>query len=157
MKIFLIKNYNLLMSKVQKKPSALKREHAALEKMKLIYFFLCSWSFLSSGSRLRIQIRIRIQEPTESGSNPDPDTVHSTGSDVTFFAMFRFDPGDAPLDDASVPRGDNHRRCSEPGIRPDLPSGGFWLSGHKQRGHVTHPRAASFPANATGRRQRSEL
>ncbi len=35
----LIKNCNLLMSKLQEKPSALKREHPALQKMKVINFF----------------------------------------------------------------------------------------------------------------------
>jgi hypothetical protein len=37
----LIKSCNLLMSKLQEKPSALKREHPALQKMKFINFFLC--------------------------------------------------------------------------------------------------------------------
>ncbi len=41
MKIFLIKSCNLLMSKLQEKTSALKREHPALQKMKFINFFLC--------------------------------------------------------------------------------------------------------------------
>ncbi len=31
------------MSKLQEKPSALKREHPALQKMKFINFFLCLW------------------------------------------------------------------------------------------------------------------
>jgi hypothetical protein len=42
MKIVLIKNCNLLMSKLQEKPSALKREHLALQKLKFINF-LCFW------------------------------------------------------------------------------------------------------------------
>jgi hypothetical protein len=31
------------MSKLQKKPSALKREHPALQNMKILYFFLFLW------------------------------------------------------------------------------------------------------------------
>ena len=31
------------MSKLQEKPSALKREHPALQKMKFMNFFLCLW------------------------------------------------------------------------------------------------------------------
>jgi hypothetical protein len=34
-----IKNCNLLMSNLQEKPSALKREHPTLQKMKLLNFF----------------------------------------------------------------------------------------------------------------------
>jgi hypothetical protein len=39
-KIYFIKNSNLLVSKLQEKPS-LKREHPALQKMKFINVFLC--------------------------------------------------------------------------------------------------------------------
>ncbi len=48
------------MSKLQEKPSSLKREHPALQKFTI--FFLCLWvifALLFSGSR----IWIRIQEP----------------------------------------------------------------------------------------------
>jgi hypothetical protein len=41
---------------VQKKPSALKREHPALQNMKFFHFFLLSslcWSFLPSWIRIR--------------------------------------------------------------------------------------------------------
>jgi hypothetical protein len=41
--LFLIKYCNLLMSKLQEKPSALKREHPALQKMNFVNFFLCLW------------------------------------------------------------------------------------------------------------------
>jgi hypothetical protein len=37
---FRIKNSNLLMSNLQEKPSALKREHPALQKKKFINFYL---------------------------------------------------------------------------------------------------------------------
>jgi hypothetical protein len=41
--LFSIKNCNLLMSKQQEKPPALKREHPGLQKMKFFNFFLCLW------------------------------------------------------------------------------------------------------------------
>jgi hypothetical protein len=61
-------------SKLQKKPSALKREHPALQNMKFLNFFLLLWvifalldpdpdSEYGSGSTDLI----------ESGSNTDPD------------------------------------------------------------------------------------
>jgi hypothetical protein len=59
LKSFLIKNCTLLMSKLQEKPSSLKREHPALQKMKFNLTFLPSW------------IRIRI-------ANPDPDMDPAT-------------------------------------------------------------------------------
>ncbi len=40
---FLIKNFCLLMSKLQEKPSALKRDHPPLKKIKFVNFFLCLW------------------------------------------------------------------------------------------------------------------
>jgi hypothetical protein len=55
--IFFIKNLNLLIlrpsyrtSKLQEKPSALKRDHPALQKMKLINCFLFIGSFYPPGS-----------------------------------------------------------------------------------------------------------
>jgi hypothetical protein len=60
-KFFIIKNCNLLMSKLQEKTSGLKREHPALQKIKFInYFFVCG-SFLPSWIRIRGWI-----------ANPDP-------------------------------------------------------------------------------------
>ncbi len=41
--LLLIKSCNLLMSKLHEKPSALKREYPALQKMKFINFFLSLW------------------------------------------------------------------------------------------------------------------
>ncbi len=79
--LFFIKNYNLLIfrpperrSKLQKKPSALKREHPALQYMKFLnFFYFCRPSW----------IRIRIPNPNpgsmdliEFGSNPGPDPKH---------------------------------------------------------------------------------
>ncbi len=54
---------NLLMSKLQEKPSALKREHPTLQKMKFINFFLCLWVIFALLDPDPIQIRIRIQRP----------------------------------------------------------------------------------------------
>ncbi len=58
-------NCNLLMSKLQEKPSALKKEHLALREIKYINFFLCLWViFCPPGSGYRSRdphwIRIRI-------------------------------------------------------------------------------------------------
>jgi hypothetical protein len=85
----LIKNYNILFprppkpSKLQKKPSALKREHPALQNMKFSIFFYFCGPFLPSWIRIRIPntdpdphqltqlntntIRIRIRNPDENG------------------------------------------------------------------------------------------
>ncbi len=74
---FLIKNYDLLIfkplyrtSKLQEKPSSLKREHSALLNMKLLK--ICSISvghFCPSDSGPTDLI--------ESGSNPDPIRIQS--------------------------------------------------------------------------------
>jgi hypothetical protein len=53
------------MSKLQKKPSALKREHSGLQNVKFLIFFYFCWSFLLSW------IRIRIPNP---GLDTDPLT-----------------------------------------------------------------------------------
>ena len=79
--LFLIKNCNFLIprppyrtSKLQEKPSALKREHQTLPKMKCINFFLFSGSFLPSW------IRIAIPDPdTGNPLNPNPDPQHCLG------------------------------------------------------------------------------
>jgi hypothetical protein len=93
-KKFLIKNYNLPIprlplgtSKLQKKFSALNREHPAVQDMKFLKFFYFCGSFLLCWIWIRIPntdldpdamawlnpdpIRIRIQ----SGSNPNPDPI----------------------------------------------------------------------------------
>jgi hypothetical protein len=43
LKFLLIKNCNLMMSNLQEKSSALKREHPALQNMKFLNFFLLFW------------------------------------------------------------------------------------------------------------------
>jgi hypothetical protein len=48
--LFLIKNCNL---QLQEKPSALKREHPALKRMKFITFFVFVGHFCTPGSRLK--------------------------------------------------------------------------------------------------------
>ncbi len=65
------------MSKLEEKPSALKREHPALQKINCINFFLCLWVIFAlldpdreSGSGYGSKDRI------ESGSNPDPNPQH---------------------------------------------------------------------------------
>ncbi len=60
---FFDQKFNLLMSKLQEKPSALKREHPALKKMKFMNFFYACGSFFPSWIRIRI-------------ANPDPDPQH---------------------------------------------------------------------------------
>ncbi len=65
----MIKNFNLLMSKLKEKPSALKREHPALQKLNFINFFLCLWDTI-----------VLLDPDTDPGSpfNPDPIRIHST-------------------------------------------------------------------------------
>jgi hypothetical protein len=60
--IVLIKNCNLLIprppertSRLQEKPSALKREHPAIQNMKFVSFLKIFGSLLSSWIRIRIQ------------------------------------------------------------------------------------------------------
>jgi hypothetical protein len=67
---FLIKYFNLLMSKLQEKPSALKREHPALQKMSFTNFFLCLWVIFAPGSEYG------SRNPIESGSwDPEYSTT----------------------------------------------------------------------------------
>ncbi len=56
------------MSKLQEKPSALKREHPALKKMKCINFFFVGGSFLPFWIRIRIQRPHWIRIQSISGS-----------------------------------------------------------------------------------------
>jgi len=55
------------MSKPQEKPSALKREHKALQKIKCVNFFLCLWVIFAL-----------LDPDTDPGTplNPDPDPEH---------------------------------------------------------------------------------
>jgi hypothetical protein len=66
------------MSKLQEKPSALKREYPALQKMKFINFFLCL-----------LVIFALLDPDTDSWTplNPDPIRIwiHSTESNLFFF------------------------------------------------------------------------
>jgi hypothetical protein len=65
-KSFLIKNCNLLMSKLQEKPSAPKREHPALQKIKFIIFFYVYGSIANPDPDTDPGIpvlRIRIRDP----------------------------------------------------------------------------------------------
>jgi hypothetical protein len=61
----------LIMSKLQEKPSALKREHSAFQKMKLIDFFLSIWvifALLDSDPDCESGSGYGSWDPIESGS-----------------------------------------------------------------------------------------
>ncbi len=90
------------MSKLQEKPSALKREHPALKKIKFIRFFLCLWVIFAlldpdpypdckswSVSWLRIRIPIRIENPDP---DTDPVTTLKSGSNPDLHHCFRVNP-----------------------------------------------------------------
>ncbi len=62
-----IKNCHLLMSKLQEKTSALRREHPALQKIEFIYFSMFVGHFFRPGSGNG------PRDPVKSGSNLDPD------------------------------------------------------------------------------------
>jgi hypothetical protein len=74
-----IKNYNLpipRMSKLQKKLSALKREHPALQNMNFLNFFYFCGSFfalLDPDPDSEYGSVSGFTDPIESGSNKDPD------------------------------------------------------------------------------------
>jgi hypothetical protein len=76
----LIKNCNLLISRsplrtpnLQENPSALKREHPALQNMKIQYFFLFLWVIFAL-------------------LDPDPDPQFVCGSDPDLAAQINADP-----------------------------------------------------------------
>ncbi len=73
--LYLNKNSNLLMSKLQEKPSALKREHQALQKIKFINFFHVCGSFLPSWIRTANPDTVQIQGPHYV--HPDPQNWFS--------------------------------------------------------------------------------
>jgi len=75
---FFIKIYNLLMSQLQEKPSALKREHPALQKIKLISFFLCLWVILAlpdPDSDWKTESGYGFRDPIESRSGSTALTI----------------------------------------------------------------------------------
>jgi hypothetical protein len=73
------------MSKLQEKPSALKREHPALQKIKCINFFPCWWVIFAL-----------LDPDTNPETLLNPDAVHirihstdeHTGSETMFFRAF---------------------------------------------------------------------
>ncbi len=67
-----------LKKKLQKKPSDLKREHPAFQKIKFINCFLFFGHICPLGFVLRI--RIRIMDPIESGSIRIWIRIHNTKS-----------------------------------------------------------------------------
>ncbi len=65
------------MSKLQKKPSALKREHPALQNMKFLNFFLLFWvifALLDPDPDSEYGSGSGFTDMLESGSNPDQDS-----------------------------------------------------------------------------------
>jgi hypothetical protein len=56
------------MSTLQENPSALKREHPALQKMKFINFFLCLWVIFAIWIHIHFRIWIGIKIEVRSGS-----------------------------------------------------------------------------------------
>jgi hypothetical protein len=78
--IFLIKNCNLAIPrppyrthKLQEKPSALKKEHPALQNIKILYLFYICRSFLPFWIRIRIQNLKFMRIHADSDPDPDPD------------------------------------------------------------------------------------
>ncbi len=79
---FLIKNYNLLIPRPTYRTSKLaageafssqKRTSSNLKKGKINFFFVwVIFAFLDTDPDSKSEFRIRIRDPTESGSNPDP-------------------------------------------------------------------------------------
>jgi hypothetical protein len=62
--------------KLQEKPSALKRDHPALKKMKILSFFLFLGSFWPSWIRIRIRNLYADPDPdpaAQINADPDPD------------------------------------------------------------------------------------
>jgi hypothetical protein len=65
------------MSKLQKKPSALKREHPALQNIKFLNFFLFLWViFALPDPDSESGFGYGSTDLIESGSNPDADPKH---------------------------------------------------------------------------------
>jgi hypothetical protein len=60
------------MYKLQKKPSALKREHPALKNIKFLNFFLLSWVIFALLDP-DPEYGYGSNDPIEYGSNSDPD------------------------------------------------------------------------------------
>jgi hypothetical protein len=84
---FLIKNYHLPIprppkrtSKLQKKPSALKREHPALQKMKFLNFFLLLW------------VIFILLDP-----DPGPDSEYGSGSTEPDWIQIQYGSGSETL------------------------------------------------------------
>jgi hypothetical protein len=66
-------------SNLQEKPSALKREHPALQNIKFLNFFLFLWvifALLDPGPDSESGPTDLIESGSESGSNPDLDPKH---------------------------------------------------------------------------------
>jgi hypothetical protein len=68
------------MPKLQEKPSALKREHPALQKIKILSFFYFFGSFLPSWIRIRIRNLYADPDPAAQ-INADP-SGYGSGSET---------------------------------------------------------------------------
>ena len=64
-------------SKLQKKPSALKKEHPALQNMKFLKFFLLLWVIFAL-------------------LDPDPDSEYGSGSTDPIESVSNWDPDPQP-------------------------------------------------------------
>jgi hypothetical protein len=101
------------MSKLQEKPSALKREHPALQKMEFSNIFLCLWVIFA------------LLDPdldSESGPypgtqlNPDPIRIHNTEKKYKFCSSGNYSSVDRSCQVASVV--DPHRTSFNAGPDP---------------------------------------
>ncbi len=133
----LIQNCNLLMSKLQEKPSGLKREHPELQNMKFVNFFLCLWV---------ISALLKPDPDTDPGIpvplNPDTDPVriHSTAYRDTFFIyVYSVEDGNerAAGERASVEEEDNTPMEVDLEEEEDLLSRGTESTVNKRTGVVT--------------------
>jgi hypothetical protein len=74
---------------LQKKPSALKRKHSVLQKMKFWNLFYLCGLFLPSGSGSGPQIRIRMRDPgTPSNPNPIRIRIQNTAFQIRCLRNF---------------------------------------------------------------------
>ncbi len=135
------------MSKLQKKPSALKREHPSLQNMKFLDFFLLWWmvsQFFPPGSRSGFWIVIRIhwhdwiQIQFGSGSatlvKMSTSVVPGTGF-INIFLGEEICGSCDPFADASIPPGSDREQFSSH-------TGGVW----KRRAGVR----ARYPGQSAG-------
>ncbi len=81
------------MSKLQKKPSALKRGHPTLQNMNFYKFFLLLWVIFAL---LDPDSESGSTDPIESGSNPDPQPWYHE-IDLKFYNIYITRPNQRTL------------------------------------------------------------